>query len=180
LQIRDQMVNLGNTEVAGEYVFGGNANASPPFAGDGTFSGTTGSRTIQVFPGVTSHSTLPGGQAFGVGTGNDVFQTLDALATALQANDPDAVRSTLVGLDAAADHVTNARSQAGSMMDAIDVARSVAGRYNTDAKVSLDRLVNADEVSAASDLMRATTAYQQAVAAAQQLPLGGLVTQSRS
>lgn len=178
-QIRAQMINLGNTQVAGQYVFAGNADGAPPFSATGAFTGTAASRSLQVFPGVTAKATLEGGKAFGVGTGNDVFQALDALATALQSNDPGAARASLTDLDAAADRITNGRSEAGSMMDALDVAASVASRYSTDAKLSLNELINVDEVSAATDLMRASTAYNQALAAAQQIPMSGLVTQAR-
>jgi flagellar hook-associated protein 3 FlgL len=175
-ELRKQLVTLGNTEVAGQYVFGGNGDGAPPYNADGSFNGSATSRIVQIFPGVQTDTIITGGEAFGSGTPNDVFTGLTALATALRANNTDAIRGSLVQIDTAADRVTNARARAGSLMDSLDVAQSVASRYGYDAKTSLDRLVNLDEVSAASDLMRATTAYQAAVAAAQQIPTNGLAS----
>ena len=57
------------------------------------------------------------------------------------------------------------------MMDSMDVARSVANRYAFDATRETSRLTEVDEVAAASDLMKASTAYNAALAAAQRLPL---------
>jgi len=132
-----------------------------------------------VFPGVRSQSVLTGGEAFGAGTGNDVFSSLQALSDALDANDTNAVRASITNIDVAYDRITNARAQAGSMMNSLDVARSVADRYGADAVDGTSKLIGADEVTAASDLMKASTAYNAALAAAQRLPLSGLIGQAR-
>jgi flagellar hook-associated protein 3 FlgL len=178
-QIRSQLLTLSNTQVDGHFVFAGNVDGAEPFASDGTFSGSATSRELEVFPGVRSQSVLTGGEAFGAGTGNDVFSSLQALSDALDANDTNAVRASITNIDVAYDRITNARAQAGSMMNSLDVARSVADRYGADAVDGTSKLIGADEVTAASDLMKASTAYNAALAAAQRLPLSGLIGQAR-
>jgi len=174
-QLRTQILAVANTEVDGQHVFAGNADGAAPFETDGSFNGTNSSRQLQAYPGVRFQTSLEGGTPFGAGTGNDVFATMDALATALEGNQPSDVRATLANIDTSFDRISHARAQVGAMMDSMDVARSVTNRYAFDATRETSRLTEVDEVSAASDLMKASTAYNAALAAAQRLPLSGLI-----
>jgi len=174
-KIRDQMVALGNTNVAGKYVFAGYADQSPAFDASGSFVGDASTKEVQAMPGVRVPASIDGKTAFGVGEPDDLFTTLDQLATALESNDVSGVRASLTGIDKNENRVLSARSQVGAMMDGVQVANAVADRHAFRATLEKSRLVEADEITAAADLMQAKSALEKAVAVAGQIQVGGLL-----
>jgi len=178
-QLRDQMISLGNTQVAGSFVFGGFKDETPPFDPLGQFVGDSNVKEVSAYPGLKASASLPGEQAFGTSAGNNVFSTLDQLATALENNDQAGARSHIDGLDNDEKRMLAARSRLGSMMNGVSTAQSVADRYSYSAKNEAARLTEADQVSAVTDLLKAKSALDAALAVAQQMPTGGLL-KSRS
>lgn len=177
-KIREQMVTLGNTEIAGSYVFAGYKDNVAPYDNAGTFRGDTATKEVSAYPGMKTSASVSGDEAFGTsGSGTDIFSALDALANALEANDPAGVRTALPGLDEGEKRILATRSRIGSIMDGVETARSVADRYSYSGEIEAARLTEVDEVSAVADLLKAKSAMDAALAAAQQLPTGGLVKQ---
>jgi len=174
-ELRKQLLTVANAEVKGSYIFGGNADGSEPFASDGSFQGDAQTREIQPFPGMRMRANLPGGRAFGADQPNGIFTTLENIVTNLRADAPAAVRADLGNLDTGLQRVLSARGDVGAMMDSMEMAQSVTDRYAFDANAEGARLTQVNEIDAASDLMRAQNAYNAALAAAQRLPLRGLV-----
>jgi flagellar hook-associated protein 3 FlgL len=173
--IRDQMVALGNTNVGGHYVFAGYRDQSPAFAANGDFVGDTSTKEVQAMPGLHVKASISGDKVFGSDAPDSMFSALDKLASALDANDPDAVRDTLKDLDTNQSRVLAARSQVGGMLDGAQVAGAVASQNSYQAKLQVGRLVEVDEVTAATNLVQAQNALNSALAIAQQIPTGGLV-----
>lgn len=174
--IRDQMIALANTNVAGRYVFGGRSDQKAPYQSDGTFVGDGETKQVQVLPGLKVNTSISGKAIFAgdeSGAG-DLFKTLDDLAKALDANDTSGIGASLGAIDSNQSLVTNGRSQIGAMMSNVTVAASVAERSGTSAQIEFNRLVAIDEVTAATNLVQAKTVLQSAIAIAQQMPIGGL------
>lgn len=173
--IRDQMVALANTNVAGRYVFGGRSDQTAPYQSDGTFVGDGETKQVQVLPGLKVNTSISGKAIFSGGNGaGDLFKTLDDLAKALDANDTSGIGASLGAIDANQSLVTNGRSQIGAMMSNVTVAAAVAERSGVSAQIEFNRLVAIDEVTAATNLVQAKTVLQSAIAIAQQMPIGGL------
>lgn len=172
--IRDQMVALGNTNVAGRYIFGGFRDQEPPFSSTGEFSGDTTTKEVQAMPGLKVAASIAGSTVFGNGESDDVFSTLDALVTALESNDAEAVRGTISAINDNENRVLNARSQVGAMLDGVSMAHSVAERHSYRAELEIGRLVEADQLGAVTDLLRAKSALEAALSVAQQMPVGSL------
>lgn len=176
-KIREQMVVLGNTQVAGSYVFAGRRDDRPPFDNAGAFTGDTAVKEVSAFPGIAVSGSISGQDAFGVAGNADVFSSLDALITALEANDATAVRNALPDVDVSERRLLSTRSRLGSMMDGVETARSVADRYSFSAEVEAGRLREVDEIDAVGDLLKAKSALEVALATAQQIPTAGLIKQ---
>jgi flagellar hook-associated protein 3 FlgL len=172
--IREQMVALGNTNVGGRYIFAGYRDQTPAFSQTGNFVGDSSTKEVQAVPGVYVKASISGDKVFGTGSPDDMFSSLDKLATALDANDPDAVRSLLTDLNTNQSRVLAARSQVGAMLDTARVAGAVAGRQSYQSKIEVGRLVEVDEITAATNMMQAQGALNTALAIAQQIPVGGL------
>jgi flagellar hook-associated protein 3 FlgL len=173
-KIRDQMVALGNTNVAGRYIFGGFKDQVPPFEADGTFVGDSTTKEVQAMPGLRVAASISGTTVFGTGQGNDIFATLDALVGALESNDAEAVRNTLPDLNVNEERVLSARSHVGALLDGVEMAHNVADRHAYRAEGEISRLLAVDEITAATDLLRAKSALEAALAVAQQIPVGTL------
>jgi flagellar hook-associated protein 3 FlgL len=172
--IRDQMVALGNTNVGGRYVFSGYRDQAPAFSENGTFVGDTSTKEVQALPGLRVKSSISGDQVFGTNSPDSMFTVLDKLASALDANDPDAVRDTLKDLDANQNRVLAARSQVGGMLDNAKVAGAVASQRSAQATTEKSRLIEVDEITAATNMVQAQNALNSALTIAQQIPTGGL------
>lgn len=171
-KIREQMVSLGNTNVGGKYVFAGYRDQTPPFQADGSFVGDGATKEVQALPGLRVSASVSGAAIFGNGSSDDAFSTLDSLINALESDDTDAIRETLTGLQTNQDRVLRARSQIGGMMDSVELARNVADRQQYRATTEIHKLIEVDEISAATDLLQAKSALEAALAVAQQIPTG--------
>lgn len=62
VQLRNQLIQLGNTQLNGRYVFGGFKNDTPPFDSTGAFNGTDDSITIEIDRGAFVPINYSGGE----------------------------------------------------------------------------------------------------------------------
>ncbi|MEW5738130.1 MAG: flagellar biosynthesis protein FlgL [Myxococcota bacterium] len=156
-----------NRKVGHRYVFGGFQDDAPPFDATGAYLGDTGVREVEVAPGVTVPASIRADVALkGAGGGVDVLATLQALSTALAANNVAGVQGTLDALDTGIAQVARARSEAGSHLNVMDAAGAAALAARTDAQARLSHLADADIIDAASRLAQAERALDAALTAA--------------
>jgi flagellar hook-associated protein 3 FlgL len=168
--IQSQLVSLANTAYQGRYVFAGTKTDTVPFvlnpsdpSGSGvTYNGNTGVNQVSIGSGFNLAVNVPGSQLFS-GTGNDVFLALNNLITAVQTNN---------GIEAAVNAVSSATSYLSAQTvfygNATDQTQSESTYLNT-AKLQISQQQNtlgaADIVTAATNLTRAQTDSQAALAA---------------
>ncbi len=159
-------VGVGNTQLGGRYLFGGDLSGAPPFDASGAYLGDAGVRELEVAPGVRIAASVRADVALsGVGGGTDLFATLRALSTALRANDPAAVAGTLTGLDASTTQLSEARATAGATANVLAEASSAARTRRDAATSAHSSVVDADLVDAASELALARRALEAALEA---------------
>lgn len=166
-----QIVSDLNTRFGNRYLFGGNQDGAPPFDGAGGYhgsSGAAGARRVEIAPGVLQQASIQADAAVGLGGGTDLFQVLHALQAAMQANDTDAIRSTLDGLDAGVDQIAAARAQAGAFQHAFDTAVTASRSLSDAAKASGGQVGDADLVDSALKLQATQTALEASLSAAAQ------------
>ena len=175
--LRSEIASLGNTQVKGQYVFGGYLDSAPPFDPvTGVYSGDDQVPRIEVAPHMHLPIIVPGGTTFGASGGTtDILATLDTFATALDANNLTNVRASLTGIDASFQQINDARAELGSQMLAFEGARAGAQVAQDTAATSRAQLVEIDPYRAYSDLANAQTALDAAVSVASKLPFRGLV-----
>jgi flagellar hook-associated protein 3 FlgL len=175
--IRQQILTIGNTRSAGSYVFSGERDQTAPFASDGSFVGDAETRKMELMPGVPVEVSASAGKAFGVGgSGVSIMSALENLSAAFRSNDISQINAAAGDLDTVETQVLDARSSLGIAMNNVGVAKSVAERTRDGAKLEQARLTEADEVGAITDLVKAKSAYDTALAVAQKLPVGSLAT----
>jgi flagellar hook-associated protein 3 FlgL len=155
-----------NTRVGGRYIFAGRADATAPFDAAGNYLADAGVRQVELAPGVLQDASVRGDVAMaGAGGGTNVFATLGALATALDANDPNAVQATLGALDTSTNQVSLARAQAGTAMSAFDAAVAASKAAGDAARARVSSVADADAIEAASRLAMAQRALEASLTA---------------
>ncbi|MDB4973018.1 MAG: flagellar hook-associated protein FlgL [Myxococcaceae bacterium] len=173
-KIREQMVALANTSVDGKFVFAGYNDKTPAYDANGTYLGDSSVKQVEALPGLRIATSVTGTTVFGEGD-DSAFAALDKLATALDANDMDAVKATYTKLVSSQDKALNARSQVGALMNSVTVAGAVAERSSTNAQLQVNSLVALDEITAASNLVQAKGTLDKAITIAQNIPTNSLV-----
>jgi flagellar hook-associated protein 3 FlgL len=172
-----QAVSLMNTNVNGRYIFGGDQDQAPPFDATGNYTGDTAVRQVEVAPGVLEDSSVRADIAVkGVGGGVDLFATLQSLSTALGANNGDAIRGALTGLQSATTQVTGALTKVGTMGDAFATAQTLSAATREATIKSVSDQADADVIDSTSQLALANTALNATLTAAAQSFQFSLVT----
>jgi flagellar hook-associated protein 3 FlgL len=116
-QLTQQVISLGNLQVAGEFLFGGLEARVAPFQPDGTYVGTPTARQSALGPGQTV-DTVHSGQELLVDSG--VLAALTALETALLANDAPGVQASQSALDGALDDTQTLLADLGARDRGLD------------------------------------------------------------
>lgn len=165
--IRDQIIQLMNTQLGGEYIFSGFSTDSPPFDTTGVYSGTYGSNVnLSVGPETLVKVNASGDEVFEInGDQSLLISDLDDLITALQTNDSATVGTLTDNLDAANDRIEDFRSEAagrGYRLEAMD-------NHWKDFAPRLEQLLSdtedADITRAVTELKALETAYETTLAA---------------
>ncbi len=180
LQLRDQMVALGNTQIAGKYIFGGFMSDQPPFVaadgvpnpGDraGDFKGTDDPVEIQISQGSFIAINYSGGRLLRGGTppgssGTDVIGTLNGLLTALNNNDITGISNSISGLDGSLKQIQAAQGDVGARENRLQTAGNVLTSTKDYLTKNLSSKQDADYLQVLSDLSKEQTAYQATLAA---------------
>jgi flagellar hook-associated protein 3 FlgL len=170
-QLKNELIQLGNSQVAGRYIFGGFVSDKPPFdTTSGAFIGTDDPVNMEVDQGAyvavnySGGSLLRGGIPSG-SSGTDIIGELDKLTTALVTNDVAGIQAALPALQDAQNRILAARGDIGARMNRVQSASD-----NLDSmKISLSKIISSkqdvDILQVSSDLSTQQTAFQVALAA---------------
>lgn len=163
-QIRERLVELGNTERNGRFLFAGLGNLPEPFAADGSFSGDTGSLGVPVGRGATIQSTVSGGEPFvDATTGESVFTMLDDLETALRSDDGDAVRGQIEVVRNNVDRVASVRQDIGHRFDRLTNVLNALDRAELTASATLQQERDTDFTEAVLELQQSEAGMRSAL-----------------
>lgn len=118
-QLREELLNLANTQVGGTYLFAGYNDQTQPFSGSPvTYNGTSDSKMIEVSPGSTVATNVTGDELFMSPV--NLFTTLEDLQTALTTGETADVSALLTPLEDAADQVRTQQSLIGNTSARMD------------------------------------------------------------
>lgn len=159
--LRDDLLGLANTTVAGRALFAGDAYDGAAFDATGAYVGGPATSTSRIAENQDVGTTFDGSAVFQGGV--DVFQVLSDLEAALSANDPTAVAATLDTLDAAQLQLTAARQEVGYRQVRVDDAAAVATNLSLLLEGRLTEHTSVDPTAAFTDLAQLQTTYQSAL-----------------
>jgi flagellar hook-associated protein 3 FlgL len=176
-QLKAQLIDLGNTHIGDQYVFGGFSN-SPPFDASGDFSGTDDEVRVEIAPSSQVSISVSGGDLLRggippqpVGSGAtagqkpvDIIRSIDALVIAINSNDRSALADAVKNLAAASDQVNAATSDVAGRLVRLDNMKTMITSNQNTLKAVYGDLQNVDIAKAGIELSQQTTAFNAALA----------------
>lgn len=182
-QLLQQLTQIGNAEVNGEYLFSGYRTQTAPFSLDvaqpnadpvETYAGDSNVRLIQVGDSVTLQVQSRGDTVFqGDGTVNTVnlFQTLADLEVALRAGNVDDTDASSVGqmiddLDLGISQVLSEITSVGARTNRLETTRDHFEAQKETLKSFLASIEDVDIAEVGFEYQRASTALQATITAA--------------
>lgn len=176
----EEMINLGNTQFQGRYVFAGYRDDSDAFTvtrvggeiTNVTYAGDDGHHEMKVGSSSRLESSLTGEEVFQGSA--DLFDALIELRDALRANDVSAITNTLEDFVDVGNNLGAKVADVGSRLNRLDLRLSVIEDTKLAETERLSQIEDADLVEAISALKTKELAYEaalQATAATQQLSL---------
>lgn len=173
--LREQLVNLGNTKGTRGYLFAGSQTSTLPFDDRGNYSGDGTDITVDLGSTGPTVIDLGGSEAFTAAGGRNVFADLDALETALSANDPAGVAASLDGLEASQKQLTQVRARVGLLSEKLRTSDALLEQTNVNLAAQDERVSQADPFAAYSKMSALSQSLEQAVTVSRQiLDLGTL------
>ncbi len=160
----DEIISLANTEVTGRYIFAGSDTGSTPFDSSGTYSGDNNAFTLKIGKDSTVAVGCDGEDVFKA-AGNDFFQTLSDLKTALEGNDVSGVQSAITNLDGNLDHIQGKIADMGSKMTRMYMKENILQDVEISNTERMSMIEDADIAEAILVLKAKEVAYQAALAA---------------
>ena len=176
-QLKQQLVDLGNTRIGNQYIFAGFSN-SQPFDAAGNFSGTEDALSVEIAQGSRMATTVAGGSLLRggatpapVGSGAtagsspvDVLGSIDALISAISSNNTTAISDGVKNMKAAADQIAASQADvAGRLVRMDNMKGMIADNQNTLKGIYGD-LQNVDYARAGIQLSQQTNAFNAALA----------------
>jgi len=169
-QLKNELIQFGNGQIAGKYIFGGFVSDQPPFDPvNGIYNGTNDSISMEVDRGAYVAINVPGGNLLRGGSppsssGTDIIGVLNNLINALSTNNVAGIRAELPALVNAQNQILAARGDVGARLNRV---QSAADHIDS-MKISLDKVISGkqdvDFLQVMSDLTNQQNAFQAALA----------------
>ncbi|UFS72410.1 flagellar biosynthesis protein FlgL [Geomonas sp. RF6] len=174
--LKAQLIDYANSQNGSQYVFGGYAGA-PPFDSTGNFSGTDDSIMVDINKGsqvavnYSGSALLRGGNPpAAVGSGAtagtspvDVLGSIDALMTAITANNATGISDGFKNIHAAQDQMNAAQTDIAGRLVRLDNMTSMISNSQATLKDVMGNMQNVDYAKAAVQLSQQTTAFNAAL-----------------
>jgi flagellar hook-associated protein 3 FlgL len=172
--LKEALLQLGNTRGTRGYLFSGSLVTTPAFDASGNFQGNDQDHVVPIGNSTPTTVSTSGADAFVVAGGRNVFADLDALSTALAANDEAGIRGSLSSVDASHAQLLNARARSGLVLSKLDASQSVLSALDTEQNRRAQAAGAADPYEAYSRVTTLGQSLERAIAVSRQiLDIGG-------
>lgn len=156
--IRDEILGLANTAYAGNYLFSGSQNSSPPFQLD---TSSTPASVVYSGDNVVNHLNTPGGQSIATNlpgqqiftaAGGDLLGTLNSLIQGFSTGDTATTTALTSQLTAALSQVSTQRASLDGAINRFQSASSYASEEKTQLVANQTNLLQTDLPTVATQL----------------------------
>jgi len=162
--IRDQLVQLGNSKMGNVYVFSGFQSLTPPFDASGAYNGDNGYFSVMTADNMEMQVEADGSRVF-QGT-EDVFDALDQLLLGLQTDDVTLIRNQIDRFDLAKDQVQMVRAESGAKYQQLELVEQQTAKLKLTFEEMMDGAEKANVEETIIDFNNQELAYELSLNAA--------------
>ena len=162
----DEIMDLANTKIGNNYMFGGHVTNSAPFSRDAdydaNYTGDNGDITVLVGNNVQVKINANGEDIFavdGAGGGTDAFGALERLINALGTNDSAAAFAEVANLDSAIDQVQGISTETSVYYGRMKSSENFLIKYKSNIEDMLYEIENMDPAQAVVEMQLQEAAY---------------------
>lgn len=162
------IVTAANTNYRGMYLFAGGQSLTPPYAPGppvSAYQGDAAVQSIEVARNRAVQVTFDGAAIFQGAAAADVFQTLEALATAVETGNMAGIDQGLADVGLAFDRVTRAQTQVGVELARLPEDRARLDTQERAADARRSKAEDANLAESISGLTQADAAHRAALGA---------------
>lgn len=170
------LVNMGNTQVQGKYIFAGSNTTTPPFdaatAPPGapnsvTYNGNNATINFTVGASATTATNIPGDNLFlggnaatpgTYGGSLDLFSATKTLSQALTAGNTANIQTAMDNLKLISGHLNDSITKLGGLQNGIDSIKSSLSAINSDLQAVQNTVAAVDYPSAITGFTKESTA----------------------
>ncbi len=164
-QLKEQMVEIGNSQYNGRYLFNGQKTDVPPYnsvsaANDQTDQGVF---SLHVSAAVAVPVSITGETIFGAAGSDNAFKVLDDLANALDTNQAAGISASLAKIDAVSDKISISWAEIGARMNRFDLMQNRITDNQVNLKEQRSQVADVDFATAITDLKSKENVLQAAL-----------------
>ena len=165
--LREDVLSLANSRHQGRGVFAGTAasDAVSNVAGSWTFTGDTNAITRRIGDTTKVQINVTADEVFGLGSGQDLFTTLDGLEASLLAGDTSGANTAIAEIDSSLERVLGALATIGGAGSRIESAQIRNDADIIDLGEEASRIEDVDLAESITKLELEQAAYQAAIGA---------------
>jgi flagellar hook-associated protein 3 FlgL len=169
--IREEVLQLANSKMGDNYIFGGYQTGSEPFkvdaAGDVYYDGDSGEKSYTIANNIQVDLNVNGEDIFQSGVSGgpyDVFAVLDQLSTDLTGGTAADIAAHAAPLNEAIDHLETVRAQASAEYQRLELTDNHWGTYKVSVENMLSGIEDVDPAEVIVELQTLQTAYETSLA----------------
>jgi flagellar hook-associated protein 3 FlgL len=160
--IREQVLQISNYQLNGEYLFAGDLTDTAPFNAAGVYAGDNGDAEYMIGQNAQVDIAADGSAIFqGV---SDIFTVLDTLETELVAGNPTGITNQITPLDNAIDNINTIRAQNAGDYKRLEATEDHYAYFKLNMQELMSRTEDADLAAAIVDFQAQQTAYESTLA----------------
>lgn len=153
--IQSELLQLSNSSLQGNYLFGGTATATTPYVADSSsssgigYQGNDTENQVEVGLNYWIKSNVPGSSIFGDGT-DGVFKAISDLTNAVQNN--SGIEAATAEISDSINQISTARVQYGNAVNQLDSSQGILNNVHVQLQQQINNLCATDMAQAATDL----------------------------
>lgn len=170
--LRDQLVDMGNTQYQGQYIFSGASTGTAPFDSTAIYNGDTDTvNSVKIGSSATVKMNITGDQVLtGGASGVNILQTMNDLIDTMDPSIPVETQAANIqagarNLEKGFDQITNLQTDVASRITQLDSASKMLSITKNTLETIRGNVQDADMYKLGVELTQQQTAFQASLAA---------------
>lgn len=160
--IRDQVLQISNYQLNGEYLFAGDLTGTEPFNAAGVYAGDNGDAEYMIGQNAQVDIAADGSAIFQ--GASDIFAVLDTLETELIAGNATGITNQITPIENAIDNINTIRAQNAGDYKRLEATENHYAYFKLNMQDLMSRTEDADLAAAIVDFQAQQTAYESTLA----------------